>query len=128
MTAVKAVFLCVAGALVCAVLRPQRPEMRLAAAIAVGLAVLSMSLEGIGEGVRVFGQLSVRAGLSEGTSQVMLRATGIAMLAEFGAQLCRDADEGALAGRVELAGRAALLGMTAPLMSDFVGRVASILP
>ncbi len=128
MTAVKAVFLCVAGALVCAVLRPQRPEMRLAAAIAVGLAVLSMSLEGIGEGVRVFGQLSGRAGLSEGTSQVMLRATGIAMLAEFGAQLCRDADEGALAGRVELAGRAALLGMTAPLMSDFVGRVASILP
>ena len=128
MTAVKAVFLCVAGALVCAVLRPQRPEMRLAAAIAVGLAVLSMSLEGIGEGVRVFGQLSGRAGLSEGTSQIMLRATGIAMLAEFGAQLCRDADEGALAGRVELAGRAALLGMTAPLMSDFVGRVASILP
>lgn len=128
MTAVKAVFLCVAGALVCAVLRPQRPEMRLAAAIAVGLAVLSMSLEGIGEGVRVFGQLGGQAGLSEGTSQVMLRATGIAMLAEFGAQLCRDADEGALAGRVELAGRAALLGMTAPLMSDFVGRVASILP
>lgn len=128
MTAVKAVFLCVAGALVCAVLKDQRPEMRMAAAIAVGLAVLSLSLEGISTGVEALRQLGTQAGLEEEASRVMLRATGVAMLAEFGAQLCRDAGEGALAGRVELAGRAALLGMTAPLMTDFVGRVASVLP
>lgn len=128
MDAVRAVFLCVAGALVCALIRLQRPELRLAAAIAVGVVAAGMSLEGLRSGVETVGALAGEAGLDGGSASTLIRATGIAMIAEFGAQLCRDADESALAGRVELAGRVALLGMTAPLLTGLLDRLRVILP
>ena len=128
MTAMRAVFLGVAGALVCAVLRLQRPEFRMVIAIAVGLVAVSLSLDGIRESVGTLTALGSEAGMDAESSSLLLRATGIAMIAEFGAQLCRDADESSLAGRVELAGRVALLGMTAPLLTGLVRRLAEILP
>ena len=127
MEAMRAAVLCVAGALVCALMRQQKPEMRTAAAIAVGLAALFLSLDGLGAGVDMLRRLSGEAGL-EGESQLLLiRATGVALIAEFASQLCRDAGESALAGRVELAGRAALMGMTAPLLTGLLQRIEGIL-
>lgn len=127
MDAMRAVFLCVAGALVCALLRQQKPEMRTAAAIAVGLAALFLSLDGLGAGVEMLRLLCGEAGMAEENSLLLIRATGIALLAEFGAQLCRDAEESALAGRVELAGRVALMGMSAPLLTGLFQRIEGIL-
>ena len=127
MAAMRAVFLCVAGALVCALMRQQKPEMRTAVAIAVGLAALFMSLPGLGAGVDMLKQLCEETGLQQDSSLLLIRATGIALIAEFGAQLCRDAEESALAGRVELAGRVALLGMTAPLLTGLLQKIEGIL-
>ena len=127
MAAMRAVFLCVAGALVCALMRQQKPEMRTAVAIAVGLGALFLSLPGLGTGVEMLRRLSGEAGLGEENSLLLIRATGVALLAEFGAQLCRDAGESALAGRVELAGRAALMGMSAPLLTGLLQKIERIL-
>ena len=127
MAAMRAVFLCVAGALVCALMRQQKPELRTAVAIAVGLGALFLSMEGLGSGVEMLKTLSGDAGLGEEKSLLLIRATGVALLSEFGAQLCRDAQERALAGRVELAGRAALLGMSAPLLTGLLQKIEGIL-
>ncbi len=127
MEAMRAAVLCVAGALVCALMRQQKPEMRTAAAIAVGLAALFLSLDGLGAGVDMLRRLSGEAGLEGESPLLLIRATGVALIAEFASQLCRDAGESALAGRVELAGRAALMGMTAPLLTGLLQRIEGIL-
>ncbi len=128
MTGMKAVFLCVAGALVCAILRTQKPELRLAAAIAVGLVAAGLSMDGLRSGVEELMNLSRQTGMDEDSIFLLIRATGIAMIADFGAQLCQDAGESALAGRVELAGRVALMGMSAPLLTSLTGRLTGLLP
>jgi len=127
MAAMRAALLCVAGALTCALMRQQKPEMRMAAAIAAGLGALYLSLDGLGAGVEMLRLLSGRAGLDSDGSTLLIRATGIALIAQFGSQLCRDAEESALAGRVELAGRVALLGMTAPLLTGLLEKIEGIL-
>ena len=119
MTAVQTVFLCVAGALVCSLFRVQKPEFRPVVGIAAALAALVMLLPGLKTAAEMIGELSAQAQMGEDSIALLMRATGIAMIAEAGAQICRDADEEALAGRVELAGRLALLGMSAPLLTDF---------
>lgn len=127
METMRAILLCVSGALVCALLRKAKPEMRTAAAIGVGLVALAMSMEGLGAGVEMVRRLSGAAGMEESSSTLLIRAVGIALIAEFGAQLCRDAEESALAGRVELAGRVALLGMSAPLLSGLLQKIEGLL-
>lgn len=123
-----AVCICVAGALICALLRVQKPEFRAAVAIGAGLCALMLSMDGIKNGVNMLRSLCTQAGMDTEAVGVMLRAIGIALIVEFGAQLCRDADESALAGRVELAGRVALLGMSVPLLGTLTREILEILP
>ncbi len=128
MEVVRLVLLCVAAALVAAMLRADRPEMAAAVAMAAGTVALLMAagdLKTVADAARA---LASGAGVSGESTLVMLRAAGIALIAEFGAQLSRDAGESALAGRIELGARVALAAMSVPLITGLVTRLASLMP
>ena len=120
--------LCVAAALMCAALRVQRPELAMALSMAAGIMALIWALRFVEETVVQLRMLAGGAGLSEGSVSLMLRAAGVALLTEFASQLCKDAGEGALAGRVEFGGRAALLAMSVPLVTGLATRLTALLP
>jgi stage III sporulation protein AD len=125
---VQLVLLCVAAALVAAMLRTDRPEMAAAVAMAAGTVALLMAagdLKTVADAARA---LASGAGVSGESTQIMLRAAGIALIAEFGAQLSRDAGESALAGRIELGARVALAAMCVPLITGLVTKLTSMMP
>ena len=93
MEAVRAALICASAALVCSLI--PRPEMRLGVVIAAGLCVMAFCLQPLREGAAMLRTLGAQSGAD--TGGVMIRAVGVAIVAEFGAQLCRDAGEGALA-------------------------------
>lgn len=114
MTAVHIILLSVAAALVCAMIRTQRPEIASMVSIAVGIGALLMTRQSISSvlsGIRRL--LNLASAQSEGIS-IVLKAAGITILAEMGVQICTDAGERALAGRIQLACRIVMLGMAIP--------------
>lgn len=117
--AVKIIALCVVGAMLCALLRGSRPELAMVIALATGCAVLAMLSE---QFYAIFEQFSDMESAFGNTNRqvlnVVVRATGIAILSELGAQLCLDAGERALAGRITLAARVAILALCAPLLAE----------
>lgn len=126
MAAVRIVLLCLGAALVCATLRAHRPEMATAISLAVGVATLLMTREAYGEvseGIRVF----LKMAFSEtGNAAIVLKAAGVSILSELGVQICCDAGESALAGRIRLACRVVMLGMAMPLImqiAEIVGQI-----
>ena len=58
---------------------------------------------------------------------VMLKVIGVAYLAQFASDLCRDAGEGAVAGKVELAGRVLILALCLPVFAAILELIGSIL-
>ncbi|HIU34802.1 MAG TPA: hypothetical protein IAB02_09580 [Candidatus Pullichristensenella excrementigallinarum] len=119
--------LCVGAALICAMLRPQRPEMALGVALAAGAAALMLLLPGLQSAAQVIREFSIRAQQGQDGAAVLLRAAGIALLAEFAQQICEDAGEKALAGRIELGVRVALFGIAAPLLREVLVVVEEVL-
>ena len=63
----------------------------------------------------------------DGGAALILRATGVSLIAEFATHLCEDAGEKALASRVELAVRVTLFAMAAPLLTELVNLVTEAL-
>lgn len=124
MEAVRAALICASAALICSFI--PRSEMRLGVVIAAGLCVIALCLQPLREGAAMLKTLGAQSGAD--TGGVMIRAVGVAIVAEFGAQLCRDAGEGALAGRVELAGRVTMLGLAMPLITELVARLGAMMP
>lgn len=116
------------GAAMGAVLRAfGRKEAALVCEIACGLALLLWVLQGAGEALSALPDLFGRAGLSGELSGMLLRSAGIAVAAELGAQLCRDAGSGALAQKVELGGKILILCAALPMVLDLCDAVLLLL-
>ena len=127
MTAIRIVALCLAAAMICSALRSQRPEMATALSLAVGIGALLMTGDAFGEVSASIQRFSVLAELDGGSTAVLLKAAGITVISELGVQFCCDAGESALAGRIRLATRVAMLGMAMPLVLDIVDSVGAVL-
>lgn len=111
----------------CLVLRQYRPELAVAAAIASGIAAVMVCMKDIGSAVQTITALADSAGMDMKYSSAMLRACGIALVAEFASQICQDAGESALAGRIKLALRLALSVMAAPMLADIISQSISLM-
>ncbi len=127
--AIQWIGLCVAAALVCSMLRVQRSELATVVSLAVGTAALLMLA------LRVRAMLPELEGLRrlfrdmDGDSiTAILRAAGITIIAELGSQLCRDAGESALAGRIGLIARIAILALCVPMASRLAELLGQLAP
>lgn len=127
MSAVYAALICIAGALISAVVRQQRPELALGVALAAGTGALMICIGDIRQAAGALGALTTAAGLDQSHAELMLRACGITLIGEFAMQVCADAGESALAGRIRLALRLATLVMALPLITDVLLQGSSLL-
>ena len=124
---VKVTALCVAVAMICSALRLQRPELATAVSLAAGLAVLIALASEAGEAVKWLNELKALMSPGDDIASAVLKGAGIAIVSELGAQLCADAGESALAGRIVLAARLATLGLCAPMLAELTHLVGGLL-
>lgn len=89
-------------------------------------------LLGLGTGVLIFLYVIVRlqpaftelntlltgSGVGTGYAAVLLKSLGICLVTQLASDACRDAGESAIASKVELAGKAAVLLVALPLFEE----------
>jgi len=98
------------------VLRQEKPELALGVAVAAGVVIFLSFVGKIGAVITVLSGVASRAGLNMVYTDTILKIVGIAYLADFGAQICRDAGEGALATKVEFAAKVLILLLALPII------------
>ena len=116
MMTVQIVMICIAAAMICAVVRLERPEMATGISLAVGTAVILFLCQGLNEADGLIGRIRSLIMMDEPLFETVLKGAGIAVISEMGAQICTDAGEKALAGRIALASRVSMLGLCAPML------------
>lgn len=97
-------------------LRQQKPEMALIVSLVAGAVIFLLMLRKIGAVVNVFNDLAARANVNPVYLGVVLKIVGIAYIADFGAQICRDAGEGALGAKIEFAAKILILVLAVPVV------------
>nr|WP_122013520.1 SpoIIIAC/SpoIIIAD family protein [Maliibacterium massiliense] len=108
-------------------LRQQRPEMALLLTLATGVLIFFMLLPALRAAVEATRSVADQVtGLST-IAFAVLRMLGIAYISEYGAQLCRDAGERALAGKMEMGGRVLILAMATPFISAILQAALALL-
>jgi stage III sporulation protein AD len=109
-------------------LRDGRPEMALLLALGFGVIVFILVLGKMGSIIDLFRDLTRRAQVDELYLITLLKIVGIAYIAEFGAQICRDAGEGSIAGKIEMAGKILILLLALPIFTAVMEVVVRLLP
>jgi len=126
MDSIRIIVLCVAVALVCALLRQNRPEFAGMLSLAAGLGVLILSADSFREITAAVKRFFHNVPIHSEYSVVVLKAAGISIISELGVQICCDAGESALAGRIKLVCRIAMLLLALPGLTGILDAIALI--
>ena len=116
------------GSALLAMVRNVRADMAVAVSASLGVVLFVLVVARLADFIATLTGMAQAAGVNRLYLDTVLRVVGVAYLASFGAQVCRDAGEGALGVKVELAGKVLILGMAAPLMYALLDTVLRVLP
>lgn len=102
------------------IVRKERPEMAVPLSIAASALILIGLIKDISRILSVFETLASKARINSGYLKLVVKIVGIAYLAGFGAQICKDAGENSMAAKIELAGKIFILGLGVPIMAGLL--------
>lgn len=109
------------------VVRPQRPELAVLLSLTVGLVIFFMVAQRLAAIIDFLRDLARRAQVDVIYLNTILKIVGIAYIAEIGAQVCRDAGEGAVASKVEFAAKVLILMLAVPIVMAILEAVLRLL-
>lgn len=128
MNVLRILILCIAAAFVCASLRMGHPQIASAVALAAGIVALNLSLEDIKGISNAVTRLEAFANQGDGTRQELLKICGIALVAEFASDICRDSGEVALAHRIDVGVKLGILAAALPAAIQIMEKISQLLP
>ena len=124
----KVIMLAMAAAVLGVILRQQKGEFAMMISIAVGAVIFYMLKDEAFAAVSAVTAAVERMGIKTEHMSVLFKVIGIAYLTQFGASVCADAGEKAIAMKIELAGRLSIILMTIPVMLAVIDLITGILP
>lgn len=128
MEIVKIVGLGLVATILIVIIKQQRPELALQLSIVVGAVIFTMMLGKINSVITFMQQLAQKSNISYFYMGTILKIIGVAYIAEFGAQICRDAGEGAIASKVEFAAKVIVIVLAIPIIAAVFDYLLKLLP
>jgi len=110
------------------VVKEQKPMFAFLISIAVGIVIFLFLMGKITHVIEVLQHLAERSGIQAIYVKTILKMIGIAYIAEFGAQIVRDAGQEGIASKIELAGKLLIMTLSIPIISIIIETVTKLLP
>jgi stage III sporulation protein AD len=110
------------------VLKQQKPEIAVLLSIAAGVTIFLFVLGKVSSIIQVLENLARSADVNNFYLTTILKIVGIAYIGDFGAQVCRDAGESAIASKVEFAAKVLVLIVALPIVVGLLETITRLLP
>jgi len=94
----------------------------------VGCVIFLFLVDQISEIIRMIERIAINANINLIYVETILKIIGIAYIAEFGAQITKDAGQGAIASKIELGGKILILAMAIPILTLIIETIITLIP
>lgn len=118
----------IVATVVIAVLKNQRPEISIQVSIITGVVVFLLIAGKLSAVIILLNRYMTKVNIDAMYFTTLLKIIGIAYIAEFGAEVCKDAGEGAIASKIELAGKIIIVVLAVPIMTSLLDLIINIMP
>ncbi|MEB3101449.1 stage III sporulation protein AD [Ferviditalea candida] len=110
------------------VIKEQKPVFAFLLALFTGIIIFLYLIGKIAAIIRVLENLAEQSHINMIFLKTVLKIIGIAYIAEFGAQVIRDAGQESIASKIELAGKILIMVMAIPIITVIIETVIKLLP
>ena len=117
----------IVAAAVSALLKRFHGELGLFVSVAASLLILLAVLGSLAPLTGLINELAGEAGTDSACITILMKALAVSLITQLAADSCRDSGEGAIASKIELAGRTAVLLLAVPLFESILGIVKELI-
>ncbi|ACM60094.1 stage III sporulation protein AD [Caldicellulosiruptor bescii] len=121
------VALCMVSIFVVSILKRTQKEIGLAVAVIVGILIFLMLIDKLVYAVEKIVEMSNRVSFASGYVKTLIKMTGIALVSEYTASVCKDSGESAIAEKVEFAAKVIILFLSLPLIMSLFDLITKFL-
>lgn len=109
------------------ILRGRREELAVQLSIAAGALIFLFMVAKITSVMELLQQLALKANIDFVYLNTVFKILGIAYLASFCSEICKDAGESSLASKVEFAGKILILVLAIPILMGVLNSILKIM-
>ncbi|WP_090831115.1 MULTISPECIES: stage III sporulation protein AD [unclassified Bacillus (in: firmicutes)] len=110
------------------IVKEQKPNFAFLLIVFVGCAIFLFLVDQIYEIIHMIERIAVNANVNLVYVETILKIIGIAYIAEFAAQITKDAGQGAIASKIELGGKIMILAMAIPILTLLIETIVKLIP
>lgn len=115
----------IVGAILALTVKKARPELGLGVSILAGVVIFSFLLPEMARILEEIKLLSKSSGVDFSHFEPVVKIIGICYITQFSAEIIKDAGEGAISKKVELAGKIAILIIILPILRKLISVIIS---
>lgn len=128
MTIIQVVLVGVICTVVVLAVKRNRPDFAVLVSIGASVLLITMVLPGLRSALGLLQNLGSHLDTRIPYVTMVIQILGIAYMAEIGAQICADAGEGAIASKIEMAGKVLIMVAAGPVLLDVLQMIVGIMP
>ena len=102
------------------VVKQYKPEFAIYVSIIAGVLILYLIMDKLEGIINLLKTISSKSGINNQFLELLLKITGIAFLAEFAINLCKDSGEGSIASKIEMGSKVIIVSMSIPIISSLL--------
>lgn len=109
-------------------LKKQNPEISIFISVSAGIIIFMMIIPQLTSVINMLYSISQNMNLDKVYIGIVLKIIGIAYIAEFGVQICKDTGESAIASKMEFVGKVLIMVISAPILIALMELILTIMP
>ncbi|WP_185767340.1 stage III sporulation protein AD [Niallia circulans] len=110
------------------IIKEQKPNIAFLLVVFVGCVIFLFLVDQIASIIEMVESIALNAKVNTVYVETILKIIGIAYIAEFAVQITKDAGQGAIASKIELAGKILILAMAVPILTVLVETIINMIP
>ncbi len=116
------------GTFLALILNQHKSTYTMLLVVFVGSVIFLLLLDQINQIIQMILKIARSANVNMIYIETLLKIIGIAYIAEFAAQITKDAGQGSLASKIELGGKILIMAMAIPILTVVIETILGFLP
>lgn len=127
MEAVQVVIIGIVSTILIVVLKKTNAEFSIYIGIAASIVIFFIIIDKLSVILDLMSRITGLININDIYIKILLQILGIAFITEFGAQLCKDAGQQAIASKIEMVGKIMILIISMPVILSIINMITNIL-
>lgn len=117
----------ITGAALSLLIKQYKPELAISIPILTVAVIVMICVPYLRAVISAFEDIANRSGIEMAHMKIVIKIIGIAYVCQFASDICTDAGERAIASKIELGGRIAIITVSMPIMYNLLELISDII-